>query len=291
MDMRRNYNIDRVVLGQGEFGTVYRASNKRNPKTKIAIKALDKRSLPPKEVEELYIEVEAMQKLDHENIVRLIETYDDDQFMYLCMEKCTGGDLTQQKFLTNRVLGKLDEPKVASVLLQLLKALSHIHSQNVIHRDIKPENIMFDRKVGGKVKLIDFGLACHADKNDNQQVGTPYFIAPEIIKENYGKECDIWSLGIVVYQMVTGTLPFKGNNKKELFKAIRWQDVYYPEYLSDNLIDLLSSMLVKNPKQRITAQEAINHPWFTETLSNDKMPNQFTTLTLTHNPLTSQFYQ
>ena len=96
-----------------------------------------------------------------------------------------------------------------------------MHSEGLIHRDIKPENIMFDKKGhGGTVKFIDFGLACQFKPGQKDLAGTPYFIAPEVLSGNYGYECDVWSMGVVLYMMMTGEMPFDGNNQKELFRAI-----------------------------------------------------------------------
>ena len=137
-----------------------------------------------------------MQQVDHPNIVKYYETYDDSKYIYLCMELCTGGELFEK--VTKRKK-PFSEAEAAEVMRDLLKALQHCHSQCIIHRDIKPENIMYGRD--GLVKFIDFGFAIAQHKSlANMDIcGSPYYIAPEVLTANYGHECDIWSLGVTLY--------------------------------------------------------------------------------------------
>lgn len=120
---------------------------------------------------------------------------------------------------------------------------------------------MFDRP-NGTVKFIDFGLACQIKKSTKELAGTPYYIAPEVIVENYNKECDIWSLGVVLYLMMSGKLPFVANNQRDLFRRIREKNFDMPKEFSPDLQDLIRKMLTKDPAQRITAVQAMEHHWF-----------------------------
>ena len=142
----------------------------------------------------MYREVNVMRKVDHPHIIKYFETYEEQNFIYLVMEICDKGSL-EDKIKD----GPLEEKDAAGYFLQLAKALEHCHAKNLIHRDIKPDNMMFGND--GEVKLIDFGLSLvkKGAYNKIKLAGTPYYFAPEVIDEVYGKECDVWSLGVSLY--------------------------------------------------------------------------------------------
>ena len=230
-DLKATYHLDPKILGKGSFGTVYKGINKKNKDQKIAIKAIDKNNLTPKECEEIHDEIKLLEQVDHPNIVNYFETYEDKRFVYLCMELCQGGELIQEVMSYK---AEFDEKRASEIMYQLLGALNHVHSNKVIHRDIKPENIMFDRE-GGTVKFIDFGLACQFKPGKKDLAGTPYFIAPEVLTGVYGYECDIWSMGVVLFMMMTGAMPFDGNSQEELFRVIRSGRYKMPSHFSPDL--------------------------------------------------------
>jgi calcium-dependent protein kinase len=156
--------------------------------------------------------------LDHPNIVKYYETYEDVKYIYLVMELCLGGELMEK--LSERQ-SPFSESEAANIIEKLIRAIIHCNSANITHRDIKPENIMFDND--GEVKLIDFGLAKQTNKKNQKMhtvAGTPYFIAPEVLNGEYGKECDVWSYGVVLYLMLSAAYPFDGNNRAEVFGKI-----------------------------------------------------------------------
>ena len=143
------------------------------------------------------------------------------------MELCPGGELIDH--ITSGNTG-MNENQAAIVMEKILKALIHCHKQGILHRDIKPENIMYG--IDGEIRLVDFGLAkqtTNPGEKLHTVAGTPYFIAPEVLQGSYGKECDIWSLGVLLYLIIFGTQPFDGNNRADVFKKIQKGDFKFPE--------------------------------------------------------------
>ena len=228
-DLKETYDIDQKVLGSGSYGKVFKACDKKDKTLEIAIKVINKSKLDPEDLESLKNEVKLMQQVDHPNIVKYYETYDETKYIYLCMELCTGGELFEK--VTKRKK-PFSEYEAAEVMRDLLKALQHCHSQCIIHRDIKPENIMYGHD--GLVKFIDFGFAIAQHKARSQMdiCGSPYYIAPEVLTGSYGHECDLWSLGVTLYQLLTGMMPFDGSGQSEVFKKIKKGHFTMPNSLS-----------------------------------------------------------
>jgi calcium-dependent protein kinase len=158
---------------------------------------------------------------------------------------------------------------------KILSAVKHLHEHGICHRDLKPENFLFsDKSIDAEIKLIDFGLSKRfgqlVDVNPHEKmhtiVGTPYYVAPEVLKGSYDFSCDIWSLGVILYIMLCGYPPFEGDNNKEIFKRVLQQKLEFdPEdwnSISNEAKDLICSMLCKDPTKRISAIDALNHKWF-----------------------------
>ena len=150
---------------------------------------------------------------------------------------------------------------------QILLALNHIHACNITHRDLKPENIQVDED--WNIKILDFGLGFYKDMDKGkltEVVGTPYYVAPEVLKGEYSKECDMWSFGVILYLLITGHTPFNGSNPQELLENVleesyTMDDHEWKDY-SSNARDMVSKLLIKDPSKRLTASEALKHPWF-----------------------------
>jgi calcium-dependent protein kinase len=203
--------------------------------------------------------------VDHPNIIKFYEVYEDLQYIHLVMELCTGGELFEQLIRK----GRYSESEAAKLMYSLLHAVTHLHSLDIAHRDLKPENIILSTKEeDSDIKIIDFGLAkkfLEDEEQMNTLIGSSYYVAPEVLSRNYGLSCDVWSCGVILYMLLAGKPPFDGDNEIEVFKAILNAKVSIsgPEWeeASEEAKDLTLLLLNPDCKTRITAQQALDHPW------------------------------
>lgn len=264
--LKNNYKISPQsrILGAGTFGKVFLSESILDPEFKVAVKVVNKEKLKGS-LELLKEEVGILSRLDHPNIVRYYETFDDVKYMYIVMEYCNGGELLDR--LTFQDRKSFTEAEAARIMKKLFRAINHCHASGVIHRDIKPENIMYGKD--GEVKLIDFGLSkIVKSKNSSLKTmaGTPFYMAPEVIKGEYSSQCDSWSLGVLMYFLLCGFLPFHGENRSQIFDRIK-NGSYHLDYLEFELVspeakNLIRKLLVNDPAKRITPDMALKDAWF-----------------------------
>ena len=265
-DFRKKYEYI-SMLGNGGFGKVRLYRDKQIKDMKFAIKTLKKDFLNPHNIQSLIDEVNILRELDHPNIVKYFETYEDDYYLHIVMEYIPGDNLF--KVITNRNYNQFCERDAAEILTCLFKAVLFLHKNGIVHRDIKPENILFS--MPGKyqsLKLIDFGLSVTTRRNkDKYRVGSPYYMAPEMIEGNYTFATDVWSIGVILYVMMTGKHPFKGKDQEEVFDKIS-KGIYDIKLLdqqkcTDQVKDLVKKLLVKDEKRRLSIETALEHQWIT----------------------------
>jgi calcium-dependent protein kinase len=213
-------------IGEGASAKVYKVKEKSTGEIK-AMKEVDKSKLP--DVKFFKTEINILAMLDHPNILRLFEVFEDQKKFYLIMELCTGGNL-----LSRMTKNHYREKEAAKLMEQIISAVAYCHAKGICHRDLKPQNILFcDETPNSLLKIVDFGISKIYDpslaslKGDNvknkkmtTQVGTKYFLSPEVIKGNYTEKCDIWSLGIILYYLLSGYLPFIGENDNQVIQNI-----------------------------------------------------------------------
>ena len=262
-------------LGSGSFGSVYLAKNKFTNE-KVAMKQIKKSSANLLSDGEITDEIEILKNLDHPDIVRIIESFNTKNSYILITEYCEGGELFDQ------VKNQLSETQIAVIFKQILSGLAYLHSNNIVHRDLKLENILIHEieksKTTGEelfnIKIIDFGTARIFDKKRNPQsiVGSSYYIAPEVLRQKYNKECDLWSVGVILYMFIVGHAPFDGCDDDEITTNIQ-RGVYRKNdkrwiRASKEVKDLIQKLLTYRPSQRLSAIQALNHPWFKITDSN-----------------------
>jgi serine/threonine protein kinase len=257
-------------LGNGKFGRVYLAREKQT-KFVVAIKCLWKSQLVDSRFEhQLRREIEIQSHLHHPNILQLYGYFYDRDRVYLILEYSPGGEL----FNKLRQAGSFPEYKVARWIVQLTNALIHCHSKRVIHRDIKPENLLLG--TSEEIKIADFGWSAHAPTSRRTTLcGTLDYLPPEMIRqEDHDEFADVWSLGILVFELLTGSPPFEEETQEDTRKRIVAVDIRFPLFVREDARDLIKKLLVRNPRMRMSLKSVRTHPWITRCLISNKATAQ-----------------
>ncbi|GMM36307.1 serine/threonine/tyrosine protein kinase [Saccharomycopsis crataegensis] len=288
-NINRSYIIKQEVVGQGAFATVKKAIERSTGET-YAVKIISKRKLGIDNRNGVIRELDILKRLDHPNIIKLKGFYEDQDFFYLVMEFISGGDLMD--FVAAQ--GSISEEVSKEIIRQILEAINYVHSQNISHRDLKPDNILIANDNPTTVKVTDFGLAKIGTNGDNNPAnqgsflktfcGTLAYVAPEVIigklsskskhnRKSYSSLVDMWSLGCLCYVILTGHLPFSGKTQDSLFKRIKsgsYHDAPLNDHnLSSEVRDFIDCLLQTNPAKRLSAEEALRHPWIAAANNND----------------------
>jgi len=251
-------------LKSGSFATVCRGTHRASGK-KVAIKCVLRKDLPPNDDAAIYDEVSIMSSLTHPHIVPLIDFFEEKDCYFLVMELMSGGDLFDR-------IGKIkaySEEDARDLAVKMLKAMSYCHSHRVAHCDMKPKNLLLMSEDNNSyIKLADFGFAarCHTEKCLSKQCGTPFFVSPEILmRQPYDQQSDMWSVGCIIFLLLSGNLPFMGRSQKELFRKIVSGKFEFKEVawngISPDAKDLVQKLLVLDPDDRITSSQALRHRW------------------------------
>ena len=265
-NIKNNYKRTKI-LGQGSFGTVYLVKHKILNNF-FAMKVIKKTNKSDKD-DVLMNEINILRKMDHPNIVKIHDFYITATEYILVTEYCSEGEL----FYEIKNYAPFNEALAGWYMKQILSAVSYCHKLKIIHRDLKPENILICKKLKNcfnLIKVIDFGTAIifNKDKNDKSLTGSVYYISPEVLSKNrnYSEKCDVWSCGIIMYILLTGLPPFNGDSDEEIMRKIlngKFDMKKYPwPIISSQAKDLLKKLLEFEPNKRISAEEALNHPWF-----------------------------
>ncbi|GLT31588.1 hypothetical protein SLA2020_517100 [Shorea laevis] len=252
-------------LGHGQFGTTFLCVEKVTGK-EYACKSIMKRKLVTEDdVDDVKREIQIMHHLaGHPNVISIRAAYEDSVAVHVVMELCSGGELFDR--IIKR--GHYTERKAAKLTRTIVGVIESCHSMGVMHRDLKPENFLFvNEEEDSPLKAIDFGLSIFFKPGDifNDVVGSPYYIAPEVLKKRYGPEADVWSAGVILYILLSGVPPFWGETEKEIFDGVLrghldFKSDPWPK-ISESAKDLVKKMLVRDPKKRISAHEVLCHPW------------------------------
>ncbi|KAL3639671.1 cyclin-dependent serine/threonine protein kinase [Castilleja foliolosa] len=264
-------------IGRGHFGYTCSAKGKKGglKGQDVAVKVIPKSKYidglalymtTAIAIEDVRREVQMLRALTgHKNLVQFYDTYEDEENVYVVMELCKGGELL------DRILsrgGKYSEEDAKIVMVQILSVVAYCHLQGVVHRDLKPENFLFTSKdEHSPLKVIDFGLSDYVkpDERLNDIVGSAYYVAPEVLHRSYGTEADMWSIGVIAYIILCGSRPFWSRTESGIFRAVLKTDPIFDEdpwpSLSSDAIDFVKQLLNKDYRKRLTAAQALCHPW------------------------------
>ena len=274
-DITNHYEVIKK-LGEGSYGKIYKAKNKISGDIR-AMKQIDKSKIT--DMLTFKNEIEILSRMDHPNIIKLFEVFEDNKYFYLINDLCTGGELLD-RIVKRRYENPFTEKEAAIIFKQLVSAISYCHDMNIVHRDLKPENILFiNEDKNSPIKVIDFGFSKEfknknsnsKQKNMSSKVGTVYYMSPEVLQGNYNELCDIWSCGVILYIILCGYPPFQGNNDKEIYQSIQKGIVEFPQkewkMINKNAKDLILHMLCPANK-RYNAKQVLKHVWV-----NNKAPD------------------
>ncbi|GMI84809.1 calcium dependent protein kinase 1 [Hibiscus trionum] len=262
--LKEFYNLGRK-LGQGQFGTTFLCIEKGTGK-EFACKSIAKRKLTTiDDVDDVRREIQIMHHLSgHPNVISIKGSYEDSMAVHVVMELCAGGELFDR--IVKR--GHYSERKAAEIARTVVSVVEACHSMGVMHRDLKPENFLFvNQEEDSPLKAIDFGLSIFFKPGDilTDVVGSPYYVAPEVLRKHYGQEADVWSAGIITYILLSGVPPFWGETEQDIFNEVLNGELDFSSdpwpNISESAKELVRKMLDRDTKKRITAHEVLRHPW------------------------------
>ncbi|KAI8532860.1 hypothetical protein RHMOL_Rhmol11G0247500 [Rhododendron molle] len=256
-------------VGRGHFGYTCSAVAKKGELKgqQVAVKVIPKAKMTTAiAIEDVRREVKILRALaGHKNLVQFYDAFEDHDNVYIAMELCEGGELL------DRILsrgGKYSEDEAKAVMVQILNFVTFCHLQGVVHRDLKPENFLFTSKdEHSQLKAIDFGLSdfVRPDERLNDIVGSAYYVAPEVLHRSYSTEADVWSIGVIAYILLCGSRPFWARTESGIFRAVLKADPSFEESpwpsLSSEAKDFVKRLLNKDPRKRMSAAQALSHPW------------------------------
>jgi len=267
-DIEEYYEITPDVLGQGYFAVV-KVGIDRKTKEKVAVKMVNK-SLVEKE-ETLANEIDILGSIDHPNVVNMHAIFDTEDILFIVMELMEGGELYEE-IVKRKTFTEAD---ASQLVRQLCEALQYLHKRGIVHRDLKLENLLLKKKGGLEIKLADFGLSkLYSGAALQTACGTPFYVAPDVLLgSGYGPPVDMWSVGVLLYVLLSGRLPFAADSDAELFRLIIAGNLVWksPQFdtVSEEAKDLIKKLINVNEEERWTATQALEHPWIKKSGTNN----------------------
>ena len=254
-------------IGTGSFGRVVLAEQISTGQLRAVKEITKPRTKSDPSQSKFICEVEILSKLDHPNILKVLELYETDDKYYIVTELLTGGELFDY-FSKSK---QLSEPVAGHIMFQILSAVRYCHANNIVHRDLKPENLLLAKPPKGiddiTIKIIDFGTSTllSPDSSLHQRIGTAYYIAPEVLDMQYNEKCDVWSCGVILYIILGGYPPFAGKTNVDILNKVRIGDFNFNHdnwnSVSSEAKELIAKMMTRDTRLRPSAEECLNHPW------------------------------
>jgi calcium/calmodulin-dependent protein kinase I len=276
MSIEEYYEITDEVLGEGFFAVVKLGYDKES-RERVAIKLINKELVEREET--LDNEIDILRSIDHPNVVSMRAIFDTDDILFIVMDLMEGGELYNE-IVKRKAFTEAD---ASYIMRQVFDALKYLHSQEpvIVHRDLKLENLLLVRPDSLDIKLADFGLSrIYSGKKLQTACGTPFYVAPEIVfGTGYGPGVDMWAAGVLLYVLLSGRLPFAANTDNELYKSIircnlEWKSPQF-DSVSEEAKDLISHLITRNPEERWTAEQVLEHPFILSAAENE-VHNTFT---------------
>ncbi|EED89410.1 predicted protein, partial [Thalassiosira pseudonana CCMP1335] len=258
------------ILGTGQYGSV-RTCIHNSTGNHYAVKSIEKSKIG--RLDHLRREVMMLIRMNHDNIMKMVDCFECEEYLYIVTEQYSGGELFDAIRNNTDKDGCFSEAKAARIIKSLLEAVAYLHENGVVHRDIKPENILFESKdEDSDVKLIDFGLSRRHRKGVDplmcNPVGTSYYMSPELLKGRYDNGCDTWSVGVVTYILLCGYPPLNGSSDQDIQRAVLNSNHHFKgrgwHNKSPQAKDFINRLLHRDVTKRFSAKEALMHPWIVE---------------------------
>ncbi|ORX46283.1 Pkinase-domain-containing protein [Hesseltinella vesiculosa] len=274
-DLLRQYKVTKKTLGVGSFAVVKECIHRHSDQA-YALKIIMKSALSGRE-SMLDVELDILKQVQHPNIISMHDLFETDEAVYIITDLALGGELFQQ--LLSK--GSYTEKDAAHLVTQILNGVAYLHDHDIIHRDIKPENLLFQTTAtDANLMITDFGLSKILKHHDDilmTACGTPGYVSPEVLlQKGYNKPADLWSVGVITYILLVGYTPFYGADQSELFASIMkgeydFDDQYW-HAISDQAKNFIDGLLAFEPEKRLTAVQALDHPWISKKTVGDE-PN------------------
>mmetsp|Transcript_1928 Transcript_1928/g.3060 ORF Transcript_1928/g.3060 Transcript_1928/m.3060 type:complete len:718 (+) Transcript_1928:152-2305(+) len=284
------YNVHgRNKLGKGSYGSVYLATH-RVTGDERAVKVMNVDRVTSYYLKKLHTEIAILREVDHPNIIKLQDVFFGRRSVYLVTNLCRGGELYEMLTSGKSQGFVFREDRAARLMKDMLSSIKYLHSMGIVHRDLKLENFLFEGESStSPLILIDFGLSKHFDQTERmrQRVGSCYYTAPEVLSGDYDHRCDLWSLGVICYMLLSGSPPFFGKTPDDIHNSTLTKDAEYPErrfkHVSPVGLDFMRRLLVKNPDFRMTVDDALQHPFILGQIPNMTLNQTVVTLPSSEN--------